>query len=111
MTNPARVLKRIFRSACLLAAAVSSAASAQTLSTIFSFDTSDGASPESQTLAQGRDGDLYGTALEGGSAPSFGTAFRITPQGSLGWYSFDGPHGAGPHAGLVLGIDERRAGE
>ena len=57
------------------------------------------------TLAQGVDGNLYGTASQGGSF-SLGTVFKVTPTGSVTTlYSFDSTHGAVPYAGLVLGTD------
>jgi uncharacterized repeat protein (TIGR03803 family) len=60
-------------------------------------------------LTPGRNGNLYGTTLYGGTFQE-GTVFKISPAGSLTTlYSFcsvDGcPDGAMPEAGLVLGTD------
>ncbi len=61
----------------------------------------------SAPLVQGKDGNFYGTASEGG-AQSLGTVFKITPEGTLttlhtfgstpsdGWY---------PYGGLILATD------
>ena len=72
---------------CLLlcvAAAISS--SAQTLTTLHTFDLTDGAFPFG-TLVQGLDGNLYGTTAQGNGrnqcAGGCGTVFKITPQGTL----------------------------
>ena len=56
-------------------------------------------------LAQGRDGNLYGTASFGG-ALGFGTVFKITPTGTMTTlYTFNGTDGLYPYGGLVLGTD------
>ena len=56
-------------------------------------------------IAQGRDGNLYSTAANGG-ANGYGAAFKITPSGKLTvLYNFDGPHGQTPLGGLTLGTD------
>jgi len=58
-------------------------------------------------LAEGTDGNFYGTTYQGG-AHNEGTVFKITPSGtytllySLGGYTFDGVL---PIAGLTLGTD------
>ena len=57
------------------------------------------------TLAQGLDGDLYGTASQGGTL-TLGMVFRASPTGtSTTIYNFDFTHGAVPYAGLELGTD------
>jgi uncharacterized repeat protein (TIGR03803 family) len=69
----------------------------------------DGSSPTGG-LAQGTDGNFYGTTFYGGANNDGGTVFKITPQGSFTTlYSFcaqancvDGWH---PQAGLVQGSD------
>jgi uncharacterized repeat protein (TIGR03803 family) len=81
-----------------------------TLTTLYSFDGGDGASPVG--LAQGADGAFYGTTSSGGAlnnecnGTTCGTVFRITPSGTLTTlHSFDGTDGNEPLAGLVLGTD------
>ena len=80
--------------------------SAQTLTTLHSFNGGDGRSPEA-ALVQGSDGNFYGTTLLGG-AHLKGTVFKIDPTGSLTTlHSFSGSpnDGANPVAGLVQGSD------
>jgi uncharacterized repeat protein (TIGR03803 family) len=57
-------------------------------------------------LAQGRDGNLYGTTPSGGTL-GFGGVFKITPAGTYSViYNFDGTaHGKTPRSGLTLGTD------
>ncbi len=79
-----------------------------TLTGLHSFTgTNDGANPEAG-LAQGRDGNFYGTTYYGGTAfsPGYGTVFEISTNGALiSLYSFSGgTDGAGP-SGLVQGSD------
>jgi uncharacterized repeat protein (TIGR03803 family) len=84
----------------LLWAAAAIALPAQTLTTLFSFDGTDGAQPYAG-LVQATNGDLYGTTYEGG-ADGVGTVFKITPSGTLTTLlSFDLSDGASPFAGLV----------
>src|ERR1700730_11168655 len=81
-------------------------ASAQTVTTLHSFTLDDGANPNFATPTQGRDGNIYATTSIGGSKTIgcvCGTAFKLTPQGVLTSFSFDGTDGAIPDAGLVLG--------
>jgi uncharacterized repeat protein (TIGR03803 family) len=82
-----------------------------TLTTLHSFEETDGDQPEAG-LVQATDGDLYGTTSRGGitaSCPSVGrcgTVFKITPSGALtSLYSFGGPNGSEPGAGLIQGTD------
>src|SRR6266496_3673460 len=80
--------------------------SAQTVTTLHSFNGGDGRSPEA-TLAQGSDGNFYGTTALGG-AHFKGTVFKIDSAGSLTTlHSFSGSpgEGANPVAGLVQGSD------
>jgi len=80
--------------------------SAQTLTTLHSFNGADGSSPEG-TLVQGSDGNLYGTTPLGG-AHAKGTVFKIDSTGNLTTlHSFSGPPGDGavPVGGLVQGSD------
>src|SRR6266852_9123457 len=79
---------------------------AQTITTLHSFTFDDGANPNLTTPTQGGDGNIYATTSIGGSKTTgcfCGTAFKITPQGTLTSFSFDGTDGAIPDAGLVLG--------
>jgi uncharacterized repeat protein (TIGR03803 family) len=56
-------------------------------------------------MAQGRDGNLYGTLRAGGTF-SRGTVFKITPAGAITTlYNFSGPDGSNPTSGLTLGTD------
>jgi uncharacterized repeat protein (TIGR03803 family) len=75
-----------------------------TLTTLHSFDGTDGANPEAG-LVQGTDGNFYGTTYFGGAnCPVYGcgTVFKITPSGALTTlHSFDSTDGANPRAGLV----------
>lgn len=109
--NLAKLIWR--KNICLLlflcAGAISS--SAQTFTTLISFDGANGAEPFSK-LVQGFDGNLYGTTQIGGTNqydPS-GTVFKITTDGTLTTlYTFcpqpGCPDGKSPAAGLALGID------
>jgi uncharacterized repeat protein (TIGR03803 family) len=77
---------------------------AQTFTTLFSFDGTDGSDPVYASLVQGLDGNLYGTTSEGGNF-SGGTVLEITPGGELTTlYNFceDCTDGSVPSAGLVL---------
>ena len=82
--------------------------SAGSLTTLHSFSGSsgEGADPFAG-LAQGSDGNFYGTTALGG-AHFLGTIFRINPAGSFTTlYSFSGSpgEGAGPVSALVQGSD------
>ena len=73
---------------------------------------SDGALPAG-ALLQARDGNLYGTTIDGGTyigSPVYGrggTVYRLTPYGDYAViHRFDGVNdGADPHASLVQGKD------
>ena len=82
-----------------------SGATGQTLTNLWSFaGGSDGSYPLAW-LAQGSDGNLYGTTRAGGTNGA-GTVFRISTGGSLtSLYQFSGNDGANPLAGLVQGND------
>lgn len=76
---------------------------AGTLTTLHSFDLTDGANPYGE-LVQGADGNLYGTTVQGGL--SYGTVFEITPKGTLTTlHNFDFTDGAFPYGALVQGPD------
>jgi len=74
-----------------------------TLTTLHSFDGTDGATPWGR-LVQVTNGDFYGTTTDGGSGGcGCGTVFKITSSGTLTTlYSFlNGTDGGYPYAGLV----------
>ncbi len=96
----------------LFCAAETMLSSAQTFTTLASFDGTDGVVPYG-SLVQGLNGNLYGTTYSGGSNDSncgeygCGTVFEITPAGELTrLYSFcsqtNCTDGFYPHGGLVL---------
>jgi uncharacterized repeat protein (TIGR03803 family) len=79
-----------------------------TLTTLYNFAGTDGASPHAG-LVQATDGNFYGTTDEGGLA-DVGTAFRITPAGTLTiFHSFCSETGCAdgiaPEGALVQGTD------
>ena len=87
-----------------------------TLTTLHSFDGSDGALPGYEgTLIEGADGNLYGTATDGGTTNTecgfgCGTIFKISPAGKFTTlYNFcsqmNCADGASPSESLVLGTD------
>ena len=83
---------------------------AGTLTTLHSFDGTDGSSPQAG-LVQATDGSFYGTAAEGGHADCFfgdtcGTVFKITAGGTLTTlHFFDYTDGYYPVARLVQATD------
>lgn len=92
---------------------LSSLAGAQTFSVVYDFG--QGAKDPYEgvvygypgILAQGRDGNIYGTAISGGSF-GFGGAFRITPSGTfttLHSFGSNKSDGKNPFSGLTLGSD------
>ena len=80
---------------------------AQTYTDLFDFDgTGHGCcSTYPGVLAQGRDGNLYGTAISGG-ANGRGAIYKITPGGTItDLHDFNITDGSGPQGGLSLGMD------
>jgi uncharacterized repeat protein (TIGR03803 family) len=78
---------------------------AQTVSAISSFNVNGlSAYPQYVTLAQGRDGNLYGTGQ--GSNLDFGSIFKLQTTGATSTlYSLDGTQGVSPYAGVTLASD------
>ena len=69
------------------------------------FTLTDGIFPGNVVLAQGTDGNLYGTTSENGPK-RYGSFFGVTPGGVLAVpYGFDGSHGRAPFAGVILARD------
>ena len=81
-----------------------------TLTTLHSFEGTDGAVPLA-TLVQATDGNFYGTTLYGGTsgncgADRCGTIFKITPAGTLTMlHSFDDTDGSAPYGALIQATD------
>jgi uncharacterized repeat protein (TIGR03803 family) len=80
--------------------------SAQTVTSILSFDETNGQLPDRTTPVQGRDGRLYGTTYYGGTSGA-GTVWAEDPSGSGGTvlYNFDGITAGNPQTGLTLATD------
>jgi uncharacterized repeat protein (TIGR03803 family) len=90
--------------------AAMSASSAQTLTTLASFDGSNGSYPLWMSLVQGTDGNFYGVTQYGGTGTSCslgcGTVFKVTPEGVLtSLHSFDGSDGEYPQGGVIQATD------
>jgi uncharacterized repeat protein (TIGR03803 family) len=83
-----------------------SPAHAQAFTTLYTFNGTNGSVPGVGILAQGRDGNLYGTASAGG-ANGLGTIYREAPDGTSNTviYSFTGTGGQYPGGGLTLARD------
>ncbi len=93
----ARCVKILLALLVLVVAQVSGRA--QTFSVRYHFGTNPG-DPMYQNelglLAQGPDGNLYGTSPQGGTK-NYGTVYKITPEGELKvLYNFDKVHGENP---------------
>jgi uncharacterized repeat protein (TIGR03803 family) len=88
-----------------IVAASATAAYAQTLTTLASFDGTNGNEPDA-AVVQGVDGNFYGTTVFGG-ALGYGSVFKMTPAGTVTTlYSFtDADDGRYPYAPLLLGFD------
>ena len=75
------------------------------LTTLVSFNGTNGAHP-SAALLQAGDGNFYGTTAFGGTNGNNGTVFQMTPAGLLTTLlSFYGTNGSQPFAGLIQGSD------
>jgi len=76
-----------------------------TMSTLSSFGSGNSGQLIYSPLTQARDGNFYGTTIEGGYSGE-GTVFRVTTNGfQTTLYSFNGNLGAIPYGGLDLGKD------
>jgi uncharacterized repeat protein (TIGR03803 family) len=84
----------------VLCAATAIAARSQTFSSLLDFNGHDGALPYYSSLAQGVDGAFYGTTESGGGS---GTAFRVSPSGTLETVDFTGV--SAPYGGVILASD------
>ena len=74
------------------------------LTTLHSFNSSDGANPYA-ALLQANDGNFYGTT-ESGGAHLLGTVFKMTPTGALTTlHSFNSTDGSSPEAALIQASD------
>jgi uncharacterized repeat protein (TIGR03803 family) len=75
------------------------------LTTLHSFNGTDGSGYSPAALVQGADGNFYGTSVSGG-ANGPGAVFKITPSGTLTTLlDFNGADGGSPSAGLVQGTN------
>src|SRR4051794_26442748 len=77
--------------------------SAQTITTLLTFNGTNGADPLYVTFVQGRDGRLYGTTYNGGTY-SLGTVVKInlSDNNSIVLHSFSGADGSNPGGGVTL---------
>ena len=80
--------------------AATMALSAQTFTTLESFDGTNGAGPAWGALIQGLNGDLYGTTLGGG--PNGGTVFTISRTNAFASLTGNLDGGSQPQSGLIL---------
>jgi len=87
-------------------ALLASLAPAQTYTVLHNFVETDGCCTiYPSMMAQGKDGNIYGTTLSGGTHLE-GNVFRITPAGVLtDLHNFNGTDGNGPQGGITLAID------
>jgi uncharacterized repeat protein (TIGR03803 family) len=88
--------------------AIGASAQTATLTTLHSFNKTDGWAPEA-VLVQGTDGNLYGSTYLGANTvcgDGCGTIFKITTAGMLTTlHSFNKTDGANPKGGMVQGTD------
>lgn len=97
----------LFACLCIALSALPPALHAQIYTDLHDFDcTVEGCDPVyPEILAQGRDGNLYGTADSGGTSGK-GTVFKMTPAGIVTTlHNFSGTDGQNPDGGLILGTD------
>ena len=101
--SKSRLLLLLF---AVLAGLSSVVVEAQTFTTLHNFNETDGCcSTYPGMMAQGRDGNIYGTTLQGGTY-LYGNVFKMTPAGTVtSIHSFDLTHGAYPQGGISLAQD------
>jgi uncharacterized repeat protein (TIGR03803 family) len=87
--------------ALVLLIAASVTASSQTFTIVHNFDNSEGAYSYFDNLTQGFDGNLWGTTFAQGAYDD-GTAYRMTPEGSLTVLNDFNSQYAQPEGALVL---------
>ena len=76
---------------------------AQTFADLYSFTSANSSQRPAASLAQGRNGKLYGTTV---GDLTYGSVFSITSRGSFAeLYAFDYTNGENPTAGLTLATD------
>ena len=86
--------------ALLLCVATAIPSPAQTFTSLFSFDITDGGNPDAP-LAQGLDGNFYGATTHGGVGGR-GTVYRMASGGKLTQLiKFGNDNGSSPFGGLV----------
>ena len=89
----------------LVIALATTALTAQTYADLLDFAGSSCCPQYPFVMAQGRDGNFYGTISAGGTNNQ-GFVFQITPTGTYKvLYNFDTVHGSTPIGGLALGAD------
>ena len=104
-----RTLSKMFFVLFAFCSATAVASPAQTLTTLVSFNYTNGAEPLYESLVLGPDGNFYGTT-NGAGAHNGGIVFKMTPSGTVTvLYSFcaqpNCTDGNAPDAGLALGSD------
>ena len=95
--------------AVVVATGTDSPAQTLTFTTLVNFNGTNGAAPQPESFAEGRDGNLYGTTPRGGASGN-GTVFKMTPAGTLTTlYNFCSQPGCtdgnGPSGALVQAAD------
>lgn len=99
-----RIIATLVAAVAVLMIVVAIPASAQTFTTLFDFNYTDGLNPRGQ-LVQASNGMLYGTT-GGDLVNSDGTIYEITPSGTLTTITyFGGTAGSVPYAGVVQATD------
>lgn len=106
ITQFVRLAVHVSLAASLLVASAIGQNNPVKVTTIHVFNGNDGAGPSLETLAQGQDGNLYGTTVTGSLSKLGGTVFQMTPSGNVTvLHVFEGFDGWHPATGLVLGDD------